>query len=179
MLGAEKNRSQAPRLNRVKGSIELIVSVLQDQLKQVDQEIHELVTQDKGLNERYQVLQTIPGIGQVVAAEPLAMLPELGSMNRRQAAALAGLAPRANDSGQFKGYRHTAPGRNQVKPMLFLAAMAARKSNSRLKGFYDQLVARGKSKMVALVALMRKIVVIGNAKLKELDNPNKKILNQT
>ena len=77
------------------------------------------------------------------------------------------LAPRANDSGQYSGYRATGHGRSGIKPMLFMAAMAARNSNSRLKEFYERLIASGKKKMVALTALMRKILVIANARIKE------------
>jgi transposase len=179
ILVAEKNRRKAPLLNLVKSSIEKVIDVVSRELELVDEQIKELITKDEVLLAKYQVLLTIPGVGPVVAAELLAMMPELGTMSRRQVAALAGLAPRANDSGQFRGYRHTAPGRNQVKPMLFMAAMAARNSNSRLKTFYNQLIARGKRKMVALVALMRKIVVIANAKLKELANQPNKILPET
>ena len=74
----------------------------------------------------------------------------------------------AKDSGTYAGYRKTAPGRSSIKPILFLAAMAARNSNSQLRVFYENLINRGKKKMVALTALMRKIIVIANAKLRDL-----------
>lgn len=96
-------------------------------------------------------------------------MPELGTLTRRQVASLAALAPRANDSGKFRGYRHTAHGRDLIKPALFLAAMAARNSHLHLKTFYNVLIERGKKKMVALTALMRKIIVIANAKLNPLN----------
>ena len=114
------------------------------------------------------VLKTIPGIGEITAQELLALMPELGSLTRRQAASLAGVAPRANESGKFKGYRSTGRGRESVKPSLFLSAMAARNSKSELKTFYENLMKRGKKKMVAVTALMRKIIVIANARLKEI-----------
>ena len=98
-------------------------------------------------------------------------MAELGSLTRRQVASLAGLAPRANESEKFQGYRHTGPGRESTKPILFLSAMAARNSHSPLKTFYDNLIARGKKKMGALTALMRKIIVIANPKLKLLTLP--------
>ena len=88
-------------------------------------------------------------------------------MNRREIAALAGVAPKANESGKFVGYRSTGHGRSLIKPILFVSAMAARNSHSPLKAFYEQLIARGKKKMVALTALMRKIIVIANARIKE------------
>lgn len=78
-----------------------------------------------------------------------------------------GLAPRARDSGQKSGYRSVGHGREGIKPMLFLTAMAARRSNSRLKDFYTQLIERGKKKRVALTALMRKLIVMANARMKE------------
>ena len=96
------------------------------------------------------------------------MLPELGTLCRRKIAALAGVAPRANDSGKFMGYRRTGYGRNGIKPILFLAAMAARNSKTHLKEFYEKLISNGKKKMVALTALMRKILVIANARIKDL-----------
>ena len=89
-------------------------------------------------------------------------------MDRRKIAALVGLAPQANESGRYKGYRRTGYGRQGVKPKLFLAAMAARNSNSILKTFYEKLIANGKKKMVALTALMRKILVIANARIRDL-----------
>ncbi|MGC0372262.1 MAG: hypothetical protein DGJ47_000971, partial [Rickettsiaceae bacterium] len=96
------------------------------------------------------------------------LLPELGHIDRRKIASLAGVAPRANESGKFTEYRRVGHGRFGVKRMLFLAAMAARRSHTDLKQFYDKLIARGKKKMVALTALMRKILVVANARLKDL-----------
>jgi len=83
---------------------------------------------------------------------------------------LVGLAPKANDSGKQRGYRRTGHGRNGVKPSLFMPAMAAARSNSFLGEFYQNLIKRGKKKIVALVALMRKIIVIANARLRDLHN---------
>ena len=131
-------------------------------------EIEKLIGQDPVLQERQNVLVTIPGIGKIVSQELLSLMPELGTLNRKQIACLAGLAPRANDSGKYQGYRSTGHGRQGVKPMLFLPAMAARNSHSPLKEFYNNLINRGKKKMVALTALMRKIIVIANARLKNL-----------
>ena len=95
-------------------------------------------------------------------------MPELGSLNHKQVASLAGLAPHANESGMFKGQRRVKGGRSEVRTALFMAAMAARNSNSRFKIFYEKLVASGKKPMVALTALMRKLIVVANARLKEL-----------
>jgi transposase len=168
MLVSEKNRYQAPRADLIKKSCISMIKVITKEVKDIDEEINALIVSDEALKAKKEILMTIPGIGNIIANELLILMPELGSMNRREVASLAGLAPRANESGRFVGYRRTGQGRNVVKPILFLAAMAARNSKSRLATFYADLVARGKKKMVALVALMRKIIVIANAKLKPL-----------
>jgi len=169
MLIAEKNRKQAPRAEWIQTSCDVLIQTLEQQIKEVDIAINDLIASDERIANKKKVLMTIPGIGPIVANEIITMLPEIGTMNRRQIASLSGLAPRANDSGNKKGYRTVAPGRNQVKPKLYLAAMAARNSKSRLADYYYGLISRGKPKKVALVALMRKIIVIANAKVKEIE----------
>ena len=93
-------------------------------------------------------------------------MPELGSLDRRKAAALAGLAPHPQQSGDTEGYRRTRGGRPEVKRVLFMAALSARKHNPNLKAFYERLVQAGKKPLVAITAIMRKLVVIANAKLR-------------
>jgi transposase len=166
MIIAEKNRYQAPGSEHVKESCKYLLEILAKEVRDIDEKINTLVDDDAVLKDKKQVLKTIPGIGDVIANELLILMPELGTMNRREAASLAGLAPMANDSGKSKGYRRTNHGRDIIKPILFLAAMAARNSKSDLKKFYESLISRGKKKMVALIALMRKIIVIANARLK-------------
>lgn len=166
MLVAEKNRLKAPKVNRAKKSIEMMLKALSKQIELITEEIDELIETDPVLQQKKKILKTIPGIGNLIANELLVLLPELGQLNRREIASLVGLAPIAKDSGKKKGYRQTGHGRAVVKPTLFLAAMAARNSHSPLKDFYEHLIYKGKKKMVALVALMRKIIVIANAKLK-------------
>lgn len=170
ILVAEKNRSKGPQAALIKESCDMMLQTIEGQIKLISKKIEDLIEQDPVLKERQKVLQTIPGIGKIISEELLSLMPELGSLNRKQAACLAGLAPRANDSGKFHGYRSTGHGRQGVKPILFLAAMAARNSHSSLKEFYNNLVGRGKKKMVALTALMRKIIVIANARLKNLED---------
>ncbi len=166
MLVAEKNRTKSPTLNVTKISLDAVIEVISEQLKTINDKINSLIETDEALSIRKEIIKTVPGIGDIVANELLVMLPELGNLDRRKIASLAGLAPRANDSGTFRGYRRTGHGRNFIKPVLFLAAMAARNSNSELKVFYEKMINRGKKKMVALTALMRKIIVIANARLK-------------
>lgn len=166
MLVAEKNRLKAPRLNRVKNSCKKLVEMLAAEIKGITEEINEMIEEDEILKKKKEILKTVPGIGEIVSNELLVLLPELGELNRREIASLAGLAPRANDSGKYNGYRSVGHGRQGIKPNLFLSAMAARNSKSALREFYEQLVKRGKEKMVALTALMRKILVIANARVK-------------
>ena len=168
MLVAEKNRMKSPKASFIKSSFELIINALLQEIEQITTKLKELIDSDSQLLARQKVLETIPGVGKITSQDLLALMPELGTFNRRQVASLAGLAPRANDSGKFQGYRRTGHGRASVKPVLFLAAMAARNSHSYLKAFYNNLIKRGKKKMVALTALMRKIIVIANAKLTDL-----------
>jgi transposase len=169
MLVAEKNRYQAPRANIIKISCEIMINVLMEQVTAVTEEINALIECDSVLKAKKEVLKTIPGIGDIVANELLVLLPELGELTRRKIASLAGLAPKANDSGLFSGYRCINHGRSGIKPILFMAAMAARNSNSGLKSFYNQLIDAGKKKMVALTALMRKIIVIANARIRDFN----------
>jgi transposase len=168
MVIAEKNRSKAPENASLAASFIRMIEVIDEQVELMDKAIAELIGGDALLNAKKAVLMSIPGIGEIISNQLLALLPELGTLDRRKIAALAGLAPIARDSGIYKGYRRTGHGRNGVKPALFMAAMAARNSKSHLKEFYEKLTANGKKKMVALTALMRKILVIANAKIKNL-----------
>lgn len=168
MLVAEKNRIKSPRIERIKESINKMIALLEVEIDGITEEINALIKQDAVMQRKKALLKSIPGIGNIIANELLVLLPELGAASRCQIASLVGLAPMAKDSGKLKGYRRTGHGRQGIKPLLFLAAMAARKSNSPLKAFYESLLARGKCKMVALTALMRKIIVIANARLKNV-----------
>jgi transposase len=168
MLIAEKNRLASPGLMRVKQGIQKIIELLETELNEITLEIKNHIEQDAVLKRQLACLKSVPGIGDIVAFELLIRLPELGKLTRKKIASLAGLAPRANQSGQFTGYRRTGHGRTGIKPILFMAAMAARNSKTSLKEFYEKLLEKGKKKMVALTALMRKILVIANARLKEL-----------
>ena len=108
----------------------------------------------------------ITSIGLITAWSLLALLPELGSVDRWQIASLAGLAPHPNQSGATDGYRCIKGGRPEVKKALFMAALSAARHHKTLRPFYEKLVANGKKKMVALVAVMRKLIIICNAVLR-------------
>ncbi len=168
LLVAEKNRLKAPKTGVTKVSCQTLIRTIESELQQIESEMERIINQDETLKAEQEVLKSIPGIGEKISKDLLVLLPELGRLDRRKIAAMAGLAPRANDSGKRLGYRSTGHGRAGVKPLLFMAALAASKSHSPLKGFYEELVAKGKPKKVALTALARKILVIANARVKEI-----------
>jgi transposase len=169
LLVAEKNRLQAPRADVIKRSCQTMIETISEQIKLITEELNLKINADPMLKKKKETLKTVSGIGEITSMELLILLPELGKLSRRQIASLTGLAPIANDSGLYSGYRATGHGRSDIKPILFMSAMAARNSNSSLKSFYNRLIDAGKKKMVALTALMRKIIVIANARLKELE----------
>jgi transposase len=129
--------------------------------------IDKLITASPLFQAKQDLLRTIPGIGDVVARTFIAELPELGTVDRHQIAALVGLAPINRDSGRSRGERHIHGGRPQIRAPLFTAAMAATRHNPALKAFYERLVTAGKNRRVALIAVMRKLVVIANAVLRD------------
>lgn len=166
MLTSEKNRSKTAGSKIVTKSCLQMIKHIEKEIERVTDEIEVVIASDKELSEKKEILKTLPGIGDIIASELIALMPELGHMNRRQVASLAGVAPRANDSGKYCGYRITRKGRKELKPILFIAAMSARRTKTEFATFYKKLVDNGKKKIVALVALMRKIIVIANAKIK-------------
>lgn len=114
------------------------------------------------------VLCSIPGVGETTAATILALMPELGHLSRRQVASLAGVAPHPRQSGARDRYRPVTGGRRDIKRTLFMAALAAARAKGPLRDMYQRLTGAGKPKLVALTALMRKIIVIANARLKAI-----------
>jgi transposase len=167
-LVQEKNRLQAPQNEPlVKTSIQQSIQHLQKQLKTIQNEIQKIIEQDPLYQKQKKVLCSIKGIGPVVSSTIIAFIPEIGQLNRRQIASLCGLAPYPYESGKYQGYRKTQGGRKNVKTILFMAAMTAARSKGILGDFYLKMIKNGKKKMVAITALMRKIIVIANAKIKQ------------
>jgi transposase len=170
---AEKARAAQPRYKdaapSVMASVEAMLDFIDAQIAAIEAELDALVETSPTLSRRIETLRTVKGIGRLSAYTLQAFMPELGTLTRRTAASLAGCAPHPRDSGIKNGKRSVFGGRGTVKRMLFLAAMAARRYEPTLKAFFEKLVANGKPKMVALTALMRKIVVIANARLKEIN----------
>jgi transposase len=143
-----------------------LVRRLEADLEQIETQLKELRTQTAQLDQRAQKLEAITGVGTVTALSVLAELPELGTLNRRQAAALAGLAPHPRESGGWQGRRTIGGGRAAVRRALYMAALVAAHSNHQLKAFYQRLRAAGKPAKVALTAVMRKLIVLMNQILK-------------
>lgn len=132
-----------------------------------EQEIVEIQTQDANLQQRATRMQEVVGVGPIVAAVLLADLPELGSVTAEEVAALAGGAPYNCDSGPFSGTRRIAGGRASVRRALYMSSLTARRHDGILKAFYEGLIVRGKGKLVALTAVMRKLIVLLNRLLKD------------
>jgi transposase len=168
MLVQEKNREKSPLSLHALKSIKSVIVCLEEQIIIVNKEIKDIIEIDEDLSRKKETLKNIPGIGEITANTLLALVPELGHLNRKQIASLCGLAPYPKQSGTKTWYSHTMGGRRNLRPILFMAAMGARRTKTSLAEFYETLVKNGKKKMVALVALMRKIIVIANAKIRDL-----------
>ncbi len=166
-LTQEKNRLAAAPDAEVRESIEEAIKFYERQLRDLNRKLTELTCTDPALRKRLALLVTVPGVGVVTAAALLAELPELGAMNRGQAAKLVGLAPINRDSGSLRGKRMIGGGRSQVRRSLYMATLTATKHNNSIHSYYQQLLKRGKAKMTALVACMRKLLLILNAMLKK------------
>ncbi len=144
-----------------------LLKALAAEITDCERHIADLQAEDPRLAQRAQRLQEVPGVGPIVAAVLLAEFPELGSLPPETAAALAGLAPYNCDSGPRKGTRRIAGGRAPVRRALYMAALTARRKDGIFKSFYESLLARGKAKLVALTAVMRKLIVLLNRLLKD------------
>lgn len=167
MLVQEKNRLQSPSNEYIKVDILDAVISLTERIKKLDNRIDNLIETIVEYKEKKKVLMTVPGIGNKTANALMALLPELGSTDGKKMASLCGVAPHPRQSGKSNNYRRTYGGRRALKPVLFLAAMGARRSNSEFATFYHNLIARGKKGLVALTALMRKIIVVANARVRD------------
>jgi transposase len=159
---AERNRLGAMPAC-VAASIRRQLASLEREIARVEAEIARVVAGDEALREREARLRTVVGVGPVVSATLVAELPELGRLGRREIAALVGVAPINRDSGKRRGRRSCWGGRASVRAALYMAAMAAKRFNPRIRAFYEQLLGRGKPRLVALTACMRKLLTILNA----------------
>jgi transposase len=167
MMAAEGQRDRRALDKRLKKSIARLRKALEKELAELDAAIDDSIRGSPAWVEKEDLLASVPGVGPVVARTLIAELPELGTLDRRQIAALAGLAPWTRQSGQWKGKSLIGGGRGAVRRVLFIAAMVAARHNPILKAFRDKLVAAGKPKMVALIATARKLLTILNAILRD------------
>jgi transposase len=174
MLRAERHRLL--RVARpLKKSLEQHIAYLEKQLAKLDEDLHDAIRQTPIWQEQFELLQSVPGIGPTTAATMIAELPELGRLSRHEIAALVGVAPFNRDSGKWKGKRSTWGGRSPVRSALYMATLVATQYNAYIRAYYQRLLARGKAKKTALVACMRKLIVILNTMLKNHQPWNPKI----
>lgn len=165
MLTVEKNRLQTVRVEMRVDIVEHI-RWLEVKLAKLDEMIGQFVESIPAWKEKNNLLQSVPGVGPVTSCTLLAMLPELGKLNRQQIAALVGVAPVNKDSGRRQAKRRVYGGRATVRSVLYMAALSARKFNPVIRKFYERLIKQGKEKKVALTACMRKLLVILNAMMR-------------
>jgi transposase len=167
MLVAERARRQQSAPGRVRTSLARIVTALEDELKALDGDLDKTVRGTPAWRDKEDLLASVPGIGKTIARTLLAELPELGRLDRRQIAALVGLAPFTRQSGRWRGQSFISGGRAAVRTALFMGALVAARHNPVLKAFRDKLVAQGKPKLVALIATARKLLTILNAIIRD------------
>lgn len=163
---AEKNRLETLTVASVRQSIQQVIDLLNEQLKQIEQEILHHIESDDDWKSKAGLLDSVPGIGAVTIASLLAELPELGSLNRQEVAALVGVAPFNRDSGAFRGRRTIWGGRADVRNTLYMATLSAKRFNPVIQSFAERLQQAGKPFKVVMVACMRKLLVILNTMLK-------------
>jgi transposase len=162
MIGAERQREK--RANpRIKKSIGRLVKALERELSSVDTDIDDAVGGSPAWREKEDLLSSVPSIGPVISRTLIAELPELGTLDRKQIAALVGLAPFTRQSGQWRGKSFIGGGRASVRRALCIGAMVARRHKPVLKAFFERLIAVGKPKKVAIIAVARKLLTILNA----------------
>ena len=166
MIGMEANRRRQARSASVARTIAATLRVLEAQLADLDRDIDGAVRASPVWRDADDLLRSVPGIGPVASRTLIAEMPELGRLDRRGAAALVGVAPVNRDSGRMRGHRAIAGGRTAVRNVLFMATLSAIRWNPVLKAHYAQLTARGRPKMVAIVACMRRLLAILNAILR-------------
>lgn len=165
MVTAEQNRLETAQPQVARG-IRQHLGWLRKEVKQLDKEIAEGIHSHPEWSMRVEILRSVPGVGPVLSAAIIAGLPELGQADRRQIAALVGVAPLNRDSGTFRGRRCVWGGRAPLRSVLYMATLAATRHNPVIGGLYRRLCAAGKPKKVALVACMRKLLTILNAMLR-------------
>lgn len=167
MMTAETLRLQRTDMARVRKSITRLLQALERELGGVDKDIDDSVRGSPVWRAKEDLLASVPGVGKVIARTMVADLPELGTLGRKQISALAGLAPFVRQSGKWKGQARIGGGRPVVRTALFMGAQTAKQHNPVLKAFFERLIASGKSKMAATIAVAHKLLTILNAILRD------------
>ena len=167
MRTATSNRLAAPGSEPIHPYLEALITTLSEQIQALDEAMARTLRETASLMRAKKALTSIKGIGDISATILLALMPELGRVDRRQATSLAGLAPHPNQSGTTERYRRTKGGRPEIKRALFLPAQTAARHNPALKEAYQRLLKAGKKPIVAIVAIMRRLLVIANARLRD------------
>lgn len=167
MTNQEQNRLAQTRDNVSRASIENMLSHLKNERNELDRRIEALLTKHFKEDARVSVLSSVPGVGVVTTATLMAELPELGKLNRKQIAKLVGVAPIIDQTGKADRRRKVRGGRTQVRNVLYMATLTATRYNTKIKAFYQRLLAQGKEKKVALTACMRKLITILNSMVRK------------
>jgi transposase len=167
MRTMESNRRRMLRSERASASIQLLLDTIETEIRNLDCDIKKHITKTPVWQEKVDLLKSAPGIGNTTAPLLVAALPELGALNRRQIASLAGLAPMNRDSGTLRGHRTIIGGRRMVRTALYMPTISAIRFNPLIRQFYDRLRAAGKPPKVAITACMRKLLILLNAILRD------------
>jgi transposase len=167
LIGQEKNRLQQVNDAEIAEFIRESIKSLKKQLTSIDQRLAQSLKQDTVNRRKIEILTSVKGIGPVAVSTLVAELPELGTLNRNEIAKLVGVAPMNNDTGRRSGKRRIGGGRSYVRRVLYMATLAATRFNPQIRKFYQRLLAAGKQKKVALVAALRKLVVLLNTLIKK------------
>ena len=167
MSVAERQRLRQATTTTLKKSIQRLLKALQHELRELDHEIDDTVKRTPAWREKEDLLRSVPGVGPVVSRTLIAGLPELGQLDRRQVASLAGVAPFTRQSGKWRGKTFIGGGRSDVRQMLYMGALSATRFNPELSAFYRRLTAAGKAPNQALIAVARKLLVILNAIIRD------------
>ena len=173
MLVAERNRLSRS-IPSVRPSIQAHIAWLGQQLRDLDDGLRQTLRRSSVWREKDDLLRSVPGVGEQLSLSLLAYLPELGTLNRKQIAALVGVAPINRDSGTMRGRRVVWGGRARARMVLYMGALVASRYNPAIRAFYQRMLAAGKSKKVAFTACMRKLLVVLNSMVKSGQhwNPN-------
>lgn len=165
MITAEKNRLHRAR-RPVSDHIKAHIAWLEQELEDMNSRLSHFIQESPIWREKDNLLKSVPGVGPILSSTLLAELPELGSLNRKQIAALVGVAPLNRDSGRYRGKRTVWGGRAKVRAVLYMSTLVATRRNAVIRCFYERLITAGKAKKAAITACMRKLLTILNAMMK-------------